>query len=88
MCNLRCRLRHRKKTLTFLGKKISNFYFSLSVDTFYRQRNTKRITDDQHSPSLVITTEILSMDASDHTKDLKFFLLLLRRTVIINTIYT
>lgn len=38
------------------------------------------MTVDQHSLSLVIASEISSMDASDNSKDLKFFMLLLRHT--------
>lgn len=69
----------QKKTSIFLGKK-KQLIFSLRVHIFYKRGNTKRITDDQHSPPSVITTETLSVDVADHTKDLKFFLFLLRHT--------
>lgn len=69
----------QRETSTFPEKKKrSTFYFSMRDDVVYRKGNMKRITDDQHSLSLVITTEILVMDASDHSEGLTFFLLLLR----------
>lgn len=69
----------QRETSTFPEKKKrSTFYFSMRDDVVYRKGNMKRITDDQHSLSLVITAEILVMDASDHSEGLTFFLLLLR----------
>lgn len=89
VCTSRCQLNvhfkmyfeTQRKTSNLQEKEKSNFY--LRDDVVYRKRNTRRIDEDHHSPSFVITTEILVMDASDHTEGLKFFLLLLRHWLLL-----